>query len=120
MKVLEPAFTTSVLWASSHVGLSERSMFTAGMVLLHSFLYFGVNGVLHANPDFLRPYQIERSDHQRPSDALLRETLLTGVVNRFVLEVEETATELIEAVTFQTATTKKAPADPRTEVVAAG
>lgn len=86
VKVLEPAFTTSVLWASSHVGLSERSMFTAGMVLLHSFLYFGVNGVLHANPDFLRPYQIERSDHQRPSDALLRETLLTGVVNRFVLE----------------------------------
>ena len=85
VKALEPTFADALGWAL-HVGLSDRGAFTIGMVLLHSVLYFGVNGLLFADPGFLRPYRIERSAHQMPSKDLLRQTLVSGAVGRFVIE----------------------------------
>lgn len=85
VKALEPIFATGVSWMMQ-AGLSDRGAFTAGMVLLHSTLYFGANGLLLADLEFLRPYKIERSTHQIPSKDLLRQTLISGAVGRFVIE----------------------------------
>eukprot|EP01046_Picozoa_sp_COSAG06_P029134 COSAG06_NODE_2681_length_6459_cov_3.199528_3_plen_352_part_00 len=85
VKALEPLFANSVSWALRS-GLSDRAMFTGGMVLLHSALYFGVNGVLYSEPEFLRPYRIERSVQQLPSKELLQQTLLSGAVGRILIE----------------------------------
>lgn len=82
---IEPVYR-SVLGAAQDAGHSDRLIFTAITLLVHTVVYVSVNGFFYAAEanGWFEQYRFERKPYQRPSTALLLRTWGEAFVNQVI------------------------------------
>ena len=82
-------FLLEPYWQSAYIrsGLDERSFFTLSFCMIHSILYFALNGafLLCDVQGWLSRYKLPRTAIQQPSSTLILRTVLPQVVMQVVL-----------------------------------
>lgn len=84
---VEPLYQTIVVdYALRTVKLSERAVFTAGTLIVHTVLYILINGffMLCQYKGWLEEYRFERKSYQVPKEELVKRTFLEAAVGQFV------------------------------------
>ena len=87
------AFAATVCFPAYHRlvsgwGLADRLAFVLATSVVHSVLYFGLNGLFELldSTGWLAEYKMERRPHQIPSSALKMKTIVGGMCNQFVIQ----------------------------------
>ena len=86
-KLFWPAYASAAAFWIETRGWSERTFFIVCISLVHSFLYWVINGafLLCDRRRYLEQYKMERTEAMGPSDALLMQTWRQALIGQLVI-----------------------------------
>jgi sterol desaturase/sphingolipid hydroxylase (fatty acid hydroxylase superfamily) len=86
VRLVQAPYAALATWWTVEQGWSERSLFVAGITVLHSGLYWSVNSFFLAcdRRGWLEQYKLERTDAMGPSENLLARTYREALFGQLV------------------------------------
>jgi hypothetical protein len=76
-----------IVATSTTLGMSDRALFVAVTMAVHTALYVGLNSLFLAFDRYqlLEAYKLERKPHEVPSSELIRRTIMTQLFSQLVI-----------------------------------